>query len=382
MTRWLRVSACVLFLGTLLVGAQGAPVPPAAPAESWLVFRGNPEQRGLASSALPDKVETLWTFKDEDGFEGAVAVADGVAYVGSLGEQLYALDLANGKVKWKYKAGPIKAAPAVRKDEVVVGDLDGTVHCVAITGKDAGKKRWTFSAGAEIGGINFSGDLILASSHDENLYCLTKDGKERWHFKTEGPVYGAPTVANGKTFLVGCDSEMHVIDIDKGKEIRSVNLGGQTGATAAVVGNRLYVGTMNNEVLALDWEKGASAWTFRSKRRAQAFFSSPAVTDKVAVIGSRDNRVYALNRADGTEQWAFLTGGKVDSSPVIAPGPKGPRVVVGSFDERLYILDLETGRELQRVTLDGPIAASPIVVDGKILVGTQKGTLYCLGARK
>jgi outer membrane protein assembly factor BamB len=273
----------------------------------------------------------------------------------------------------------MKAAPVVRAGEVLVGDLDGMVHCVSTKGKDAGKKLWKFETGAEIGGINFSGNFILVSSHDENLYCLTSDGKERWRFKTEGQVYGAPSVANGKTFLVGCDSTLHVIDLDKGQEVRAVDLGGQTGATAAVLGNRLYIGTMSNDVQAIDWKKGVVDWKFRSRRR-QAFFSSAAVTDKVVVIGCRDNRIYALDQAKGTEKWNFKTGEKVDSSPVIAPFRGRQRVVVGSFDEQLYILDLETGQECQRIALDGPIAASPVVVDGKILVGTQKGTLYCLGA--
>ena len=43
---------------------------------------------------------------------------------------------------------------------------------------------------------------------------------------------------------------------------------------------------------------------------------------------------------------------------------------------------LATGRRLQELTLDGPISASPVVVNGRVLIGTQKGTLYCLGEKK
>src|SRR5258707_15827992 len=98
-----------------------------------------------------------------------------------MDEYLYALDLGKGTKKWKYKAGPIKAPPAVRDGKVYVGDLDGLFHCVDAI---AGTKTWTFEAGAEIAGANFHSADILFGSHDESLYCLDKDGKQRWKFKT------------------------------------------------------------------------------------------------------------------------------------------------------------------------------------------------------
>jgi outer membrane protein assembly factor BamB len=356
-------------VGLLLVGV----LPSLLLAEDWRFFRGSPGQVGVAATSVPDKLETLWTLKCDDAFEGAVAVADGTVYAGCMDENLYALDLATGRQKWKFKAGPIKAAPVVTRSQILIGDLDGKVSCV----DKNGGKVWTFETGAEVGGVNFGPNGILVSSHDEHLYCLDDKGVERWKFKTDGPVYGAPAVEGTNTFLVGCDSQLHVIDINKGRELGSVDLGGQTGATAAVLGPLLYVGTMRNEVLAIDWQKKSSRWRFQPEK-PQAFFSSAAVTDKLVVIGCRDNRVYALDRASGRQQWSFPTGGKVDSSPVVA----GTKVVVGSYDGNLYVLDLNTGRQLQQVTLDGPVSASPVVVEGRVLIGTQKGTLYCLGKKK
>jgi outer membrane protein assembly factor BamB len=369
--RLLAVGLLAVF-GPVLALAE--PAPAAKDVASWLLFHGNPRQTGVAEGKLPAKLVTLWTFKAEDAFESAVAVADGLVFAGSMDEHVYALDLKTGARKWKFKAGPFKSAPSVRDGRVTIGDLDGTVYCLDAA---KGTKKWEFAARAEVGGANFHGADTLVASHDEHLYCLDKDGKERWKFKTDGPIYGSVAIGDGKTFLVGCDSQMHVLDVGKGKQESSVDLESQSGATAAILGDRLYVGTMKNEVRAIDWKKGETVWTYKGKRGGQGFFSSPAVTDKYVVIGGRDKFVHCIDRKTGLAAWTFPTGDRVDSSPVVVGG----RVVVGSMDSNVYVLDLAKGTLVQKIAVDGAVAGSPAVVAGRVLIGTQKGTLYCLGEK-
>ncbi len=260
-----------LFVGAVL-GALGLTAAAAEPArDSWLVFRGNPLETGvLPAGALPDKLDELWKFSAKDAIDGAPAVADGVVYVGSEDEHLYAVNLADGSKKWEYKAGPIKASPAYRAGSVYVGDSNGLFHCVDAAN---GRKRWTFPTGAEItSGANFSDENILFGSYDETLYCLNPDGKQVWMFKTSGPVNGSPAVAGDRTFVAGCDSVLHIIDRNKGTELNSVDLGGQAAATAAVFGDKLYVGTMADDVHEVDWKNAALGWTFQPQEAGRAVF--------------------------------------------------------------------------------------------------------------
>jgi outer membrane protein assembly factor BamB len=368
----------IRFIAAVLATATTA-LPAAA---AWPVFRGDSAQTGVAANPLPDKLAIRWQVRTGGGnsasVEGTAAIAGEVAFIGALDDHLRAFKLATGKEKWKIKTGSIKTPVGVHDGLVYAGTVDGDLYCLDAVNA---KEKWKFKTDAEISsGVNFTNDLVLFGSTDETLHAVAQsDGKERWKFQVSGgPVLGTPAIAGGRTFAAGCDSTLHILDAATGKELSSVPLDGQVGAGAAVRGERLIVGTMTNDVIAVDLKKPEIAWTFQPAKRAQPFASSAALTEKLAVIGGRDKRVYALDRATGKPVWDFATDGKVDSSPVVA----GTRVYVGSQDCNFYVLDLATGKELQRLKLDGPISASPAVSGGCVVIGTERGTVYCLGATR
>lgn len=355
----------------------------ATPAHAdWPLFRGDPLMSGVGQAKLPDQLAERWAFKTGDAVEGAPAVAGGVVYVGSLDKHVYAVDLASGNTKWKTKLGPIKGSPGVKGDRVYVGDLDGKFYC--LTAAD-GKVVWTFECGGEItSGCNFHGPNVLIGSHDSTLYCLDAAGKgdgtttKVWEVKTDGPVNGSPAVVGDTTFVAGCDNVLHILDARTGQEQGNVDLAGQAAATAAVRGDVAYVGTMASQVVAVDWKKKAKAWAFDSPRSAP-FYSSAVAAEGVVVAGGRDQKVYGLDAATGKPLWNFAADGNVDGSPAVVGG----RVYVGCLGREgaFYVLDLKTGKKLQELNLDSPVIGSVAVGPDCILVGTDKGTVYCLGAK-
>ena len=97
------------------------------------------------------------------------------------------------------------------------------------------------------------------------------------------------------------------------------------------------------------------------------------------ILGSRDSKLYALDRKTGEPVWTFVTEGMVDPSPVVAGG----RVFVGclSLTAEFYALDAKTGKKKQELTLEGAASGSPAVGPDCIVVGTEKGRVYCLGKK-
>lgn len=363
--------------------AHSAPIPKAPAPTDWPVFRGNPQSTGVSTVTLPDQLDERWVFKCKDSVDGAPAIVDGVVYVASTDKHLYAVDLKTGTEKWKKQLGKssiMKASPAVKGDRVYVGDVSGTVYCVDAK---TGEKQWEYvpeTGGEIVSGCNFHGDNILVAAQGMPVTCLNPKGEKVWAFEIDGGSNGCPTVSGDTVFASGCDSKFHAIDAKSGKELWAVEISGQAAATCAVADDVAYVGTVTNQVVAIDLKGKKKLWEFEPKVKAQAFYSSAAVTEDAVIVGSRDQKVYALDRKTGEPRWTpFVTEGMVDPSPVVAGG----RVYVGCLSQtaEFYVLDAKTGKKKQELNLEGAACGSPAVGPDCIIVGTEKGRVYCLGKK-
>ena len=355
---------------------DSAPAGNRAGNKDWPQFRGNHELTGVPGSALPETLNLLWSHETGGSIESSAAIADGVVYVGAHSGELIALDLRDGKVRWKYGAGePIgESSACVRNGLVTVGDLSGTLH--AVSAKD-GSRVWTFETNGEIKSSPVIIDgKVLVGSYDEHLYCVSaRSGKLIWKLRTNGPVHCTPAVSGGLTFVSGCDEVFRAVRISDGKEMFQVSSGGYTGASPALMAQTAFFGTFGNEVLAVNLGQRRIAWRYQHQQRQFPFYSSAAVVDGKVIVGGRDKMVHCLNAKTGKAIWTFATRGRVESSPAIAGG----RVYVGSNDGRLYVLDLKTGAKLWEFHAGAPLSASPAIGSGRLVIGSQDGVLYCFG---
>src|SRR5205085_12592933 len=167
-------------------------------ADEWPLFRGSPQLTGVAGTTLPATLGLLWTYEAGDSIESSAAISAGSVYVGVQTGDLVAIDLATGKLRWKYRAqeGIAESSPAVHEGVVYVGDSSGLLHAVRAAD---GKGLWTFKTEGEIKSSPVvAGDRVLIGSYDGNLYCLSvRDGKLIWKYTTSNFVHATPVVSDG-----------------------------------------------------------------------------------------------------------------------------------------------------------------------------------------
>jgi outer membrane protein assembly factor BamB len=133
-------------------------------AEDWTTYRYDNARSGVTAEKVTTPLSLHWTFKPAHApqpawmkpaeelermhFDSAyhVTVANGAVYFGSsVDNKVYAVDAAAGKVRWTFfTEGPVRFAPAVWEDRVYVGSDDGYVYC--LKAKD-GKLVWKYRAG-------------------------------------------------------------------------------------------------------------------------------------------------------------------------------------------------------------------------------------------
>lgn len=349
-----------------------------APANQWPFFRGNPNSTGVSDSKLPEKPELLWKKEVKGGcFNGTPAIDEGVVYIGDLDGELYALDLNTGEEKWKVETETgFKAPIGVRGEKVYAGDYDGVFHCYS---KQEGKELWTFNSEAEIDSSpNFYKNLVLFGSQNGTLYALDAEkGAEAWKYEIKDQIQCSPTVVENRCFLAGCDQVFHVLDLDKqGEKIGGIEIKAPSGNTPAVKGDFAYFGTMAGVVYCVDWRKVESKWTFADPDNGEGYSGSPAV-GKYLYIAGKHKVLSAIDLSTGKEKWKFVAKAKSESSPVIV----GDRIYAPFYDGRLYALDVESGEKKWQYELGSRLSGSPAVADGKLVIATEGGAVFCFGKK-
>jgi outer membrane protein assembly factor BamB len=344
-----------------------------AASADWSQFRGGPQQVGIAGTELPPKLELAWTFTVADGIESTAAITKDTVFVGGLGGTFHALDLATGEERWRFEGGEeIKSSPLVADGTVYFGDEAGRLHALDAA---TGKERFTVELdGAISGSANLGAGCILFGAYDNFIYCVSpEDGTIRWKKETDGYVHGTPALTeDGRVASSGCDGFLRLLDAKTGEEVAKIEMGGYVAASPAVRGERLYVGTFESEVLAVDLAKGAVAWRYENPEREFPYYSSAAVSADRVVIGGRDKMVHAIDPQSGEKAWTHAFRARVDASPVIA----GEHVYVADLAGKILALALADGKVLWEYDTGDGFLASPAVAHGRLVLGTEGGTLY------
>jgi outer membrane protein assembly factor BamB len=103
------------------------------------------------------------------------ALANGVIYVGSQDNNLYALNARTGAVLWNYTTGgAIDSSPAVANGVAYVGSGDGYVYALNAS---TGALLWSFATGAAVeSSPTIANGTLYVGSDDNNLYAFNLAG--------------------------------------------------------------------------------------------------------------------------------------------------------------------------------------------------------------
>jgi outer membrane protein assembly factor BamB len=194
-----------------------------------------------------------------------------------------------------------------------------------------------------------------------------------WTYTTDHWVHSSPAVADSKVYVGSVDYNVYALDATTGAYIWNYTTGHWVRSSPAVADGKVYVSSFDDKVYCLDATTGAHIWNYTT---GSDLFSSPTVANGKVYIGSYDNKVYALDASTGAHIWSYKTGSMVLSSPAVADG----KVYVGSADGKVYALDASSGALIWSYTTGSGVRSSPAVADGKVYIGSDDYKVYALDA--
>ena len=132
--------------------------------KGWMTFRNDNERSGQTSESVVFPLSLKWTHIPAHApvtswHEPAgelprmhtdnvyhVTAAEGIAYFGSpVDNKVYAIDVASGEERWTFFTdGPVRFAPTIFRNRIYAGSDDGHVYCLHARN---GKLIWKYRAG-------------------------------------------------------------------------------------------------------------------------------------------------------------------------------------------------------------------------------------------
>ncbi len=185
---------------------------------------------------------------------------DGTLYIGSETGTFYAFK-ADGSTKWTFTADSAiyTAAALDAAGNLYFGTLGGTVYSLA----PDGTRRWAFAAGDSVTSspaLAPDGTLYFGS-YDHNLYALNSaDGSLKWTYRMGDEVRASsPAIdANGVVYIGDYDGNLYAVNPD-GTLKRLYATGGWVRSSPVLYGNRLYIGSNDQQIYAFDIGAAASS---------------------------------------------------------------------------------------------------------------------------
>jgi outer membrane protein assembly factor BamB len=310
-----------------------------------------------------------WSFTGPDGSENLASAPvvgpDDTVYVPTQKSgkpyRVFALDGATGRLKWVIEQQAVVLAPGEHRTLFL-----GYKQLTAVDGA-TGKPLWTFKPplrpDVDSDLRSYDGRVEAMASARRTVYAVygcpyntlvaldADTGQRKW---------GAPFNRSGQ---FSCSVPASLVVTEDGIPIVSVSgaslfaYEAQTGHALWRVdhlgglwsaqlqngpGHRLYAGSDQGTVWALDARTGARLW----ERELGAKISHPPVVapDGVLYVGTNANKVYALNARTGQIQWSvsfgwltrnFIPGYGEDISLTVSPNGT---VYAASSDGRIYAL--------------------------------------------
>ena len=311
-------------------------------------------------AAAPEP-DVIWSYEADVGAKFATTLAGDSLYIATRINQMYSLEAATGKLRWRRELAGVPSAPPLALNYVlyVSGEFwdEQTPKTGVVFALDAsnGDQLWRYDIPRESWGELWAGPVVVkgmvyVGAFNGRMYALDADtGELNWSYATRDAIRWSAVVEQDTAYFASTDGYVYALDAFTGDLRWRYETEGKLWVGPVVIGGSVYQGPGDPHLYALDAVTGELRWRYtRDVHR----WSIPVVAD--AVVYATANRdfsnafqrgsdlerirrhgyVTALDARTGRLLWEYRTVGEA-SGPVVIDG----MVYLAASDERSYLLE-------------------------------------------
>ncbi len=238
---------------------------------------------GQFYSINADTGQVIWTFPTKIETLSEPLLHEGVIYILTGNNSLFALDALNGKQLWLYTRQDTSSLsirggskPAIRNGTLYVGFSDGSV--VALLASN-GAVKWEKQ--------------------------LSRNKKFR-------DLDSNPLLEDDFMYLTGYDDHVYCLRAATGETVWTAPYGGYGSILAS--GDRLYLAASSGEFLSLQKETGQKVWSYPLK---EGIATGASLLKGLVVFGESQGSLQILDAATGKQISSFSPGRGILSPPTV-----------------------------------------------------------------
>ncbi len=274
-------------------------------------------------------------------FGGGVSFDGGRVYATNGLGDVAAFNAETGEQVWRVRpGGPLRGSPTIANDNVYVVSQDSQLF--ALNPAD-GSLRWTAVGTLETAGVfgnaapaasqgtvvaGYSSGELTAYRY-ENARVLWQEALTRTSISTAvaslSDIDAHPVIDGGRVYAIGQGGRMVATELATGQRVWEINVAGIS--TPWVAGDWIFVVTDEAQLLAVARTTGRVRWMTQLKRyrdekdrKGQIFWKGPILAGNRLVLGNSEGELVYASPFDGTVQGMVDTKRPITLAPVVADG--------------------------------------------------------------
>lgn len=274
-------------------------------------------------------------------FGGGVSYDNGRVYAtNGLGDAA-AFDAATGAQIWRVRpGGPLRGAPTIANDNVYVVSQDNQLY--ALNPAD-GSLRWSGVGTLERAGVfgsaspaSAQGTVVAGFSSGELTAYRYENGRVLWQealtrtsvstsVGSLSDIDAEPVIHEGRVYAIGQGGRMVAVDLVSGQRVWEINVAGI--ATPAVAGDWIFVVTDDAQLLAIQRATGRVRWKtqlnrYRDEEDKEGPLSwvGPVLAGDRLILANSAGHIVNVSPADGSVLSTVATKTPIMLQPVVAGG--------------------------------------------------------------